>query len=98
MGMGAGAKGSSGYAVMAGPSMGVMGSESFVSKGDARQSGGNGRSQEKPKPGVGAVAYDKPDVANGVKPVNRKSDAVTTESTVDRYSDIVDQYFKAITK
>jgi hypothetical protein len=97
-GMGMGSKGSSGYAVMAGPSMGVMGNESFVSKGEARQSGGNGRSREKPKPGSETVAFDKPDVVKGVKPVDRKSDAVTSESTVDRYSDIVNQYFKAITK
>ncbi|MDB6125956.1 MAG: hypothetical protein JWQ71_4949 [Pedosphaera sp.] len=96
-GMGKGSSGTSGYAVMEGPSMGVLGNESFVSKGEAK-SGGNGKGQEKPKPGSENVAFDKPDVMKGVKPVNRKSEAVTSESTVEEYSDIVDQYFKAITK
>src|SRR5581483_2675385 len=96
--MGTGARGSSGYAVMEGPSMGVMGGETFAAKGNARQSGGNGRSQEKAKSGKESVAFDKPDAVKGVKPVNRKSEAVTPESTVDDYSDIVDKYFKAISK
>ena len=98
MGMGAGSRGSSGFAVMEGPSMGVLGDESFVSKGEARQSGGNGRSHEKARPGPETVNFEKPDSVNNIKPVNRKSDAVTPESTVDQYSDIVDQYFKKISK
>jgi hypothetical protein len=98
MGMGMGARGTSGYAVMEGPSMSVMGNETFAAKGNARQSGGNGRSQEKTKSGNDTVAFDKPDAVKGVKPVNRKSEAVTSESTVDEYSDIVDKYFKAISK
>jgi hypothetical protein len=97
-GAGSGARGTSGFAVMQGQSMGVLGNESFVSRGDARQSGGNGRSREKTLNSSGSVNLDKPDVLKGVKPVNRKSDAVTSESTVDQYSDIVDQYFKKISK
>jgi hypothetical protein len=96
-GMGTGSAGTSGYAVMEGPNMGVLGNESFVSKGEAK-TGGNGKGQEKPKPGGEQVGLDKPDVMKGVNPVNRKSEAVTSESTVEEYSDIVDQYFKAITK
>ena len=97
-GKGVGARGTSGYAVMEGPSMGVLGNETFAAPGDARQSGGNGRSQDKTKPGASQVSYDRPDPVKGVTPVNRKSEAVTPESTVDEYSDIVDQYFKTITK
>jgi hypothetical protein len=44
------------------------------------------------------VTVDKADVMKGVTPVNRKSDAVNPETSVDQYSDIVDQYFKAISK
>jgi hypothetical protein len=95
---GKGTGGNSGYAVMSGPSMGVLGNESMISRSEARQSGGNGRSQEKSKPGGDNAAYEKPDAVKGVKPENRKSEAVTSESTVDEYGDIVDQYFKAITK
>jgi ElaB/YqjD/DUF883 family membrane-anchored ribosome-binding protein len=98
MGTGAGQRGTSGFAVMEGPSMGVLGNESFVSQGEARQTGGNGRSHEKPRPGNQNASFEKPDAVNGVKPVNRKSEAVTSESTVDQYSDIVDQYFKKISK
>ncbi len=97
-GTGTGARGTSGFAVMQGPNVGVLGNESFVSKGEARQSGGNGRSQEKLKPGSEMVNFNKADAAKGIKPVNRKSEAVTPESTVDEYSDIVDQYFKKISK
>ena len=78
--------------------MSVMGKETFAAKGNARQSGGNGLGQEKPKPGNDTVVFDKPDAVKGVKPVNRKSEAVTPESTVDEYSDLVDEYFKAISK
>jgi hypothetical protein len=34
----------------------------------------------------------------GVKSVNRKSDAVTSEAPIDSYDEIVNTYFKAITK
>ncbi len=95
---GNGARGSSGYAVMEGPSMSVMGNETFADKGGPRQSGGTGRSQEKSNPKNQTAAFEKPDAVKDVKPVNRKSDAVTPESTVDQYSDIVDKYFKAISK
>ncbi len=100
MGMGKwnGRSGDSGYAVMEGPSMGVMGNESFVSKSSAAQSGGNGRSQDKNGQSGPSVTVDKADVMKGVTPVNRKSDAVNPETSVDQYSDIVDQYFKAISK
>lgn len=96
--MGNGARGSSGYAVMEGPSMSVMGNETFSEKGNPRQSGGNGRSREQSNPKNQSAAYEKPDAIKDIKPVNRKSDAVTPESTVDQYSDIVDKYFKAISK
>lgn len=95
---GKGARGSSGYAVMEGPSMGVLGNETTISKSDAKQAGSKAGAQDKQKPGSEAVNVDKPDVMKEVNPVNRKSGAVTTESTVEEYSDIVDQYFKTITK
>jgi hypothetical protein len=97
-GQGRGARGSSGFAVMEGPSMGVLGNETTISKSEARQTGGKAGGQDKQNPGSETVNYDKPDVMKDVNPMNRKSGAVTTESTVEEYSDIVDQYFKTITK
>ena len=41
---------------------------------------------------------EKSEAITGLKPVNRKSDAVTSEMPIDDYDDIVNNYFKAITK
>ena len=37
-------------------------------------------------------------LGGGVNAVNRESGAVQGEATVEQYSDIVEKYFKAITK
>ena len=44
------------------------------------------------------MALDKADVVNGVNAVNRESGAVQGETMIEQYSDIVEKYFKAITK
>ena len=44
------------------------------------------------------VALDKADVVNGVNAVNRESGAVQGETMIEQYSEIVEKYFKAITK
>ena len=38
-----------------------------------------------------------PDVLQGLNPVNRQSDAVSSETVIQEYQDLVDSYFKAIT-
>ena len=45
-----------------------------------------------------AVRLDKAGALTGMTPVNRKSDAVTSEAPLGSYNDIVNKYFKAITK
>lgn len=99
MGM-TGVSGDSGYSVMMTPSMNVMGSETTISQ--------SGKAEAQPgAPGVGPGAgtpdgnglkFDKPDVVKGLKPVNRESDAVSGESVIEEYNEIVEKYFKAITK
>ena len=49
-------------------------------------------------PNEEGIAFDKPDVVKGIQSVNRESDAVTSETVVEEYRDLVDTYFKAITK
>jgi hypothetical protein len=96
-GGGEGSGGSSGYAVMDGSNMSVLGNENFAGDRKAsRQSSPNGR-------GAGALALDakgaaeNPDVINGLNPVNRHSAANSAETPLEEYNDVVDSYFKAIT-
>jgi hypothetical protein len=97
-GTGEGMMGTSGYAVMDGSSMSVMGNETSARNGKtaARQSSKYGK-------GAGALAAGgrgeagKPDVMNGLNPVNRQSAAAASEAVIEEYNDVVENYFKAIT-
>jgi hypothetical protein len=98
-GSGEGQSGMSGYAVMNGQTVDVMGNENLNSRGSA-----SGR--QPPRLGQGALAakgkserpeIDKSDRLKGLNPVNRQSGAVASESVADEYSALVDHYFKAIT-
>jgi hypothetical protein len=96
--MGEGMMGTSGYAVMGGSSMDVLGNESSTHNGNAaaRQSSRSGK-------GAGALAaggrggVGNPDVMKGLNPVNRNSAAANSESVIEEYNDVVENYFKAIT-
>lgn len=97
-GTGEGLMGTSGYAVIDGSSLNVMGNESSVRNGStaARQSSRFGK-------GVGVAAaasrgeVEKPDVMKGLNPVNRQSAANASEAVIEEYNDVVENYFKAIT-
>ncbi len=97
-GEGQGMMGTSGYAVMDGSTVDVMGNESFVhnSTTTSRQSSRNGK-------GAGALAAGErgqiatPDEIKGLNPVNRQSGADSSETVIQEYNDLVDSYFKAIT-
>jgi hypothetical protein len=96
--MGEGMMGTSGYAVMDGSSMDVLGNESSARNGNAaaRQSSRFGK-------GAGALAaggkgvVGQPDVIKGLNPVNRNSGANSSEAVIEEYNDVVESYFKAIT-
>lgn len=90
--------GRDGQAVYTGPNANVMGNESRVSESDKAKMNGAGKNQATPDGAMAPVALDKPDVVNGVNAVNRESGAVQGETTIEQYSDIVEKYFKAITK
>lgn len=98
MGMGEGSAGTSGYAVVDGSTLDVLGNEAAPrsSQASARQSSHRAK-------GAGAMAInttgamEKPDVVKGLNPVNRQSGAVASEAVIDEYHDVVESYFKAIT-
>lgn len=96
---GEGQAGSSGYAVMDGSKMSVMGNEVSPSRGSAKgkQSARNGKGAGTLAGSVGAAQTDKPDVIKGLNPVNRQSGAVSSEAAVEEYNDVVENYFKTIT-
>jgi hypothetical protein len=98
-GTGVGQSGDSGYALKDSPMADIMGNEQRPQRGQttARQSTRLGQ-------GVGGIPgldsgphNDKPDGPKDLKPVNRQSGAVSAETTIEEYSDLVDSYFKAIT-
>lgn len=95
---GEGNGGSDGYAVMTGPNANVLGNEASVSASDKAEVNGQGKNKATPDGAQPSVALDKPDVVQGVNPVNRESEAVQGETTIEQYSDIVEKYFRAITK
>ncbi|MBA4147536.1 MAG: hypothetical protein H0X66_05420 [Verrucomicrobia bacterium] len=99
LGKGEGRSGSGGFAVMMEPSADVLGNETSISRSgeSSKQKSPAGYGQTK-NPNEEGVAFDKPDVVKGIKSVNRESDAVTSETVVEEYRDLVDKYFKAITK
>jgi len=97
-GSGEGSMGSSGYAVMDGSNMSVLGNESFASnsKAASRQSSPYGRGAGN-VPAGNRGGVENPDVVNGLNPINRHSAANSPETEIEEYDDVVDSYFKTIT-
>lgn len=95
---GQGNGGSEGYAVTAGQNPNVLGNETSISESEKAEVSGNGKNKAPPNVADPKVALDKPDVVQGVNPVNRESEAVRGETSIEQYSDLVEKYFKALTK
>jgi hypothetical protein len=47
--------------------------------------------------GNGKTEIEKSDAMKGLNPVNRQSGAVASETVLEEYNDVVENYFKAIT-
>jgi hypothetical protein len=90
--------GQGGQAVYLGANPNVMGNESRISESERAKLNGNGRNQATPNGSMAPAAVDKTDVVDGINAVNRESGAVQGETSIEQYSDIVEKYFKAITK
>lgn len=95
---GQGYDGRNGFAIINGQNPNVLGNEALPSSTDKAQNDSNGKSTTAPNVVKPEVALDKNDVVKGVNPLNRESEAVQSETIIHQYSDLVDQYFKAITK
>jgi hypothetical protein len=97
-GQGEGESGSSGYAMADGSNPQVLGNES-----NPQNSGKASRQSSRFGKGAGVLAshadgqVEKPDTMKNLNPVNRQSGAVASETVVDQYNDVVENYFKAIT-
>jgi hypothetical protein len=90
--------GSDGYAVITGQNPNVMGNESMISESEKAQQDGPGRNKATPNAAEAPAAIDKADVVRGMEAINRESGAVQGEAGIEQYTDIVDRYFKTITK
>lgn len=99
MGRGEGQMGSSGYAVMDGSKINVMGNEQSPSRNraTATQTSRAGKGAGELAGANAGGEADKADVVKGLNPVNRQSGAVTSEATIEEYNELVENYFKTIT-
>jgi hypothetical protein len=95
---GEGVNGSSGYAMTDGSTPKVLGNES-----SPRTSTKASRTSSRLGKGTGDVAgggngeIGKPDTLKNLNPVNRQSGAVSSETVIEEYNDVVENYFKTIT-
>jgi hypothetical protein len=95
---GQGDGGRDGYAVISGQNPVVLGNEARPSETDRARASANGKNKAQPDVANPAVALDKGDVVHDVNARNRESEAVQGETIIQQYSDLVEKYFKAITK
>ncbi len=95
-----GAGGEGGFAVSTAPALDVHGSETFLMQNASasKQSGPPGQGPGKTDAEAATLAFEKPDAVQGVKPVNRQSGAVVSESLIGEYAELVDRYFRALSK
>ena len=98
-GTGEGQTGSSGFATADGTPMSVMGNEHRPGRGNtpSRQNSRFGKGVGPLTANVSRSESDKAEAMKGLNPVNRQSGAVSSETALEEYSDLVDTYFKAIT-
>ncbi len=98
-GEGEGSAGSSGYAMADGSNLKVLGNETSSRNNGSK----NSRQSSRFGKGVGGQLANgngetgEPDTLKNLNPVNRQSSAVSSESVIEEYNDVVENYFKAIT-
>lgn len=92
-------QGENGYSMMNGPAMDVLGSETHQMRNAAKSSERSGQGNEKSlSDDSDDLALDDSDVLKGINATNRLSGAVVSETIGGKFSEIVDEYFKTITK
>jgi hypothetical protein len=93
-----GPDGTSGYAMDSAPEVPVLGNESRPNNSRARRPGEKGFNRSERDADKAVTATDEPDILKNVQASGRDSNAVQGESSIEQYRDLVDKYFKAITK
>ena len=98
-GQGEGAGGRSGYAITDGSKLPVLGNEMMPSRDSAtaKQSARQGKGASTLAGARGPAEAGKPDVIQGLKPIDRRSGSVAAEGVIEGYNDVVESYFRAIT-
>jgi hypothetical protein len=92
-------EGQSGYAMADGSKVELMGNEPQAQPGsdNGQQSSRQGAGLGLAAPNQAATQTEQAEVLKGLKLVNRQSGAVSSETPIEEYSDVVDHYFRTIT-
>ncbi len=93
-----GPDGTGGYVMEAAPEAPVLGNESRPNDSRSRRAGEKGFNQQAPEMHKSAAAVGESDVLKDVKAVTRESEAAQGESSFEQYHDLVERYFRSITK
>ena len=93
-----GPDGKGGYAMEAAPESPVLGNESRPNNSRSRRAGDKGHTQQLPDPNTTGAAIGESDVLKDLKATTRDSEAAQGESSFEQYHELVDRYFKSITK
>ncbi len=92
-----GPSGKGGATAMMSENAHVLGNETAISH-ESQRPEAKGLNQQKSAAQKPETSLDQPDVPQGVPAINRESGAIQGESSLEQYGDIVEKYFKAITK
>ncbi|MEO7319719.1 MAG: hypothetical protein ABIZ56_12075, partial [Chthoniobacteraceae bacterium] len=93
-----GPDGTGGYAMEAAPEAPVLGNESRPNDSRSKRAGEKGMNRQAPEMNKSGAAVDESDVLQETKSVTRDSEAAQGESSFEQYHDLVERYFKSITK
>jgi hypothetical protein len=94
--VGQGYTGRNGFAIITGQNPNVLGNEALPGNSNRAQKNGDPKgnaAQNAQQP----VALDKSDVVHDLNSLNRESEAVQSETIIQQYRGLVEEYFKAIT-
>ncbi|EDY17795.1 hypothetical protein CfE428DRAFT_4534 [Chthoniobacter flavus Ellin428] len=95
--MGQGYSGRNGFAIISGQNPHVLGNEALPGNAAKVQKNGDTKGRMPQNAGQ-SVTLDKSDVVHDLNSVNRESEAVQSETIIQQYRGLVEEYFKALTK
>lgn len=89
-----------GYAMQDHPEMSVLGNETMANPSESTQLSyrKSGAAAAAGQSSSASASVDKADSLRRLKSINRNSGAIPSETLVEEYSDVVDQYFKTLSK